>query len=203
MKEKCMFCGKKIAIEVPLYDSAICRGCLKRVGYIKALLEIHRRKDWDKTHGCFGVSYLVKAFNVKRIAEIGVCEGHTAAEVLTDNKLEKYYMVDFWFDENVPKSFTQPCIEIIKKRSMDALKQISDNSLDMVYIDARHEYKEVKEDMLHWYKKLKIGGVLVGHDFDHPRHPKFGVKKAACELFRVGEIFINYGGNTLFWVLKQ
>jgi hypothetical protein len=35
----------------------------------------------------------------------------------------------------------------------------------MVYIDAEHEYTACFNDCEMWYKKLKKGGILCGHDF--------------------------------------
>ena len=55
--------------------------------------------------------------------------------------------------------------ELIKKPSMEAVKQFPDNSLDFVYIDGNHMFKYVAEDMCEWYKKVKKGGVLSGHDY--------------------------------------
>ena len=62
--------------------------------YRENLLKAHRRPDWDKTHGCFTVSKLVKAHKAKVIAEVGVCVGHTATEVLNDNRLKEYHLID-------------------------------------------------------------------------------------------------------------
>lgn len=54
---------------------------------------------------------------------------------------------------------------IIRKTSMDALADIPDGSLDFVYIDANHEFKYVVEDIYEWSKKVRVGGVISGHDF--------------------------------------
>ena len=39
--------------------------------------------------------------------------------------------------------------------------------LDFVYIDANHNYECVKEDIEHWYPKVKVGGIIAGHDFHY------------------------------------
>ena len=38
------------------------------------------------------------------------------------------------------------------------------DGLDFVYIDACHEYSAVKADIAAWYPKVRVGGVLGGHD---------------------------------------
>ena len=47
--------------------------------------------------------------------------------------------------------------------------------MDFVFLDAAHDYENVKEDILSWYPKVKVGGWLTGHDYFLGH---FGVKKA-------------------------
>ena len=59
-------------------------------------------------------------------------------------------------------------------------------SLDFVYIDARHDYDGCLEDIVAWYPKLKKGGLIAGHDFipDQIKEKEgaFGVQRAAMEV---------------------
>lgn len=57
-------------------------------------------------------------------------------------------------------------IEPIQAFSLDVVSQFDDGELDMVYIDARHDYPSVKADILAWMPKIKKGGWLTGHDID-------------------------------------
>lgn len=50
-------------------------------------------------------------------------------------------------------------------RSVDAAPKINDSDFDYVYIDARHDYCAVKEDINAYWPKLRPGGILAGHDF--------------------------------------
>ena len=54
----------------------------------------------------------------------------------------------------------------IKMESVEAAKLYEDESLDFVFIDAAHDYQNVKNDILAWYPKIKIGGKLGGHDYN-------------------------------------
>lgn len=54
---------------------------------------------------------------------------------------------------------------LIRKTSMEAVKDIPDRSLDFVYIDAMHEFDPVMMDILHWAPKVRPGGIIAGHDY--------------------------------------
>ena len=56
---------------------------------------------------------------------------------------------------------------LIKKYSMDAVKDYKDNSVDFVYIDGNHNFINVANDISEWSKKVKPGGIIMGHDFTH------------------------------------
>ena len=60
-------------------------------------------------------------------------------------------------------------IQTMKMSSEEASLQFEDNSVDLVYIDASHEYENVTKDLYAWYKKVKNGGILSGHDWCWPK----------------------------------
>jgi hypothetical protein len=76
--------------------------------------------------------------------------------------------------------------KILRMTSEEAARQIADESLDFVYLDARHDYASVKEDIEFWYPKVKPGGVLAGHDYLEGMigDTIFGVKPAVDQFVR-------------------
>ena len=54
---------------------------------------------------------------------------------------------------------------IIRKTSVEALKDFKDGSLDYVYIDGDHSFPFVAEDIYGWAKKVRSGGIVSGHDY--------------------------------------
>ena len=63
-------------------------------------------------------------------------------------------------------------------KSVEVSKHIKDYSKDIIFIDASHEYKDVKDDIRVWKSKLKKGGYMLFHDYSHDGP---GVVKAVDE----------------------
>ena len=88
----------------------------------------------------------------------------------------------------------------IRTTSLEAAKQYQDNSLDFVLLDASHSYEDVREDIIAWLPKVKVGGILAGDDY-HYSWP--GVIKAVDELIPDADIspgYVNYGSWS--WIKK-
>ena len=54
---------------------------------------------------------------------------------------------------------------IVRNLTVEAATTFADDSLDFVYIDARHDYTSVLEDMRLYWPKLRSGGIFAGHDY--------------------------------------
>ena len=123
-----------------------------------------------------------------RIREIGTAKG-VFAEYFGKAGLE-LNCIDPWisygdyeYDENSPMTLNDQFREarlrlapyddckLIKKFSMDAVKDFEDESLDFVYIDGNHGFKFVTEDIFEWSKKVRKGGVISGHDYIYTNRP--------------------------------
>jgi len=55
--------------------------------------------------------------------------------------------------------------EMIVKKSNEAVHQFEDESIDFVYIDGNHMYDYTMEDIITWNRKVKLGGIVAGHDY--------------------------------------
>jgi len=86
----------------------------------------------------------------------------------------------------------------IKKYSDDALDDIP--QADFIYIDGEHSYKQTKKDMINYWDKLKVGGILAGHDITNS-HDNHGVAQAFVE-FCEEENLKPYISRTDWWVIK-
>jgi len=117
-------------------------------------------------------------------AEIGVAQGNHAVTLCKANPGIKLFCIDIWelypgydeytdrikryYEEAKAKLAPYDCI-FIKKFSMEALAEFADESLDFVYIDGAHDFKSVADDICEWTKKVRIGGIVFGHDYKRSR----------------------------------
>lgn len=125
--------------------------------------------------------------NIEYTCEVGVQSGDYSKEILSRiPSIKKLYLVDLWkhqenyidssnvSDEEFDKLFLltktniDPWIdkvEFLKGYSNEMYNYIPDNSLDWIYIDARHDYLGCKEDINLYWPKLKTNGIMSGHDY--------------------------------------
>jgi len=148
--------------------------------------------------------------------EVGVFKADLSTKLLSRSDL-KLYMVDSWCSHvgeysetdfhgrlsqkeqddfyEVTKQRVSPFGEravVIKSGSVEAAEQFEDESLDFVFLDADHNYSGVKADIEAWMPKVKPGGILSGHDYNHPEFPEWGVKRAVDEIGYTVELGLNY-----------
>ena len=149
-------------------------------------------------------SDMVKRFDSEsRFVEVGSWKGKSSAymavEIANSNKDIEFYCIDTWEGsvehdgmKELPQLYNifldnmKPVEEYyfpLKISSLDACKKFKDNSLDFVFLDASHEYEDIKKDIKAWLPKIKSGGILAGHDYYNEGPDWFpGVKRAVKEM---------------------
>lgn len=110
--------------------------------------------------------------------EIGVAKGTNALSIFRTIHMKRLYLVDPYkpyvesgkildyspFFLYVKKRLNYPNVTLIRKTSVEAVGDVP-NGLDFVYIDGDHSYENVEADIVAWYPKVRLGGVLGGHDY--------------------------------------
>lgn len=77
------------------------------------------------------------------------------------------------FYEETKERLADYDVTLIRKFSTDAVEDFEDNSLDFVYIDGNHEYRHTVNDIALWTPKVKIGGIVAGHDYIKRKNPDY------------------------------
>jgi hypothetical protein len=122
-------------------------------------------------------------------AEIGVLKGDYSQVLCHYIPGVKLKLIDPWgafgrqttsqraegyFQRAKQKLVSYPEVEFIRKGSLDAVKDVPNNSLDFVYIDQMHEFDPVMMDLIQWTPKVRPGGIVAGHDYSNV-YFQFGV----------------------------
>jgi SAM-dependent methyltransferase len=141
--------------------------------------------------------------------EIGTQQDIHAETLCKNNPGMHLYCVDPWesyagytehanemedFYETSQKRLSIYQCTLLKKMSMDALADFKDKSLDFVYIDGGHDFKNVANDIIEWPRKVRPGGMVFGHDYkrqhNHYQNAVKDVIPAYCYHFRISPWFI-------------
>ena len=157
--------------------------------------------------------------------EVGSWKGQSscymAVEIINSNKNIRFDCVDTWKIDTDQSEFWKSIsvdtgidlydiflqniepvknyINIVRELSRIAADRYSDNSIDFVFIDAAHDYESVTNDLIAWYPKIKIGGMLAGHDYFN-RHVE--VKCAVDNFFNSRGIEVLFSDDKC-WYIKN
>lgn len=130
-----------------------------------------------------------------RIVEAGIADGASAvylAEAILNlgKTIDRFYWMDNFsygkFDQiktvytHIIKAGLGDYIEILSHDSSKKSAVFNGNSLDFVFLDSSHQYKETVKEIKIWYPLLKDGCILSGHDYNSEENP--GVKQAVDQL---------------------
>jgi len=161
--------------------------------------------DVEGMDGSVALSKLFAELKLNKGVEVGVDRGLFSETLCKDNPSLHLSCIDPWkydcFSEGNPYRLKQDYFDecykeaverlapynatIIKKTSMDALADFKDNSLDFVYIDGNHDFVNFTQDLHYWIKKVRLGGIVSGHDYAYYSYKKFNhVKRALIAYAR-------------------
>jgi hypothetical protein len=86
-------------------------------------------------------------------------------------------------------------IDLLRMTSHEAFAVVNEK-LDFVFIDAKHTYENLYTDILLWKSLVRKGGIVAGHDYDHPSYP--GIKQAVHAHFDK----VNIEDGYVWWIEK-
>lgn len=111
------------------------------------------------------------------------------AEVYEDNQQPESKEDQAFFDARYNEASKRlekfPNCYLMRWTSMEAVKTFDDNSLDFVYIDGNHDFLNVASDIHYWLKKVKVGGILAGHDYVRYPFRKYNHVKRVVQTYAI------------------
>jgi hypothetical protein len=156
-------------------------------------------------------------------AEIGVAGGQHIKALMENTTIEKIYGIDPYITDSwdmhsffsvddeygsfdglygeVKELLSQfgERVELVRKKSTEAALDFEDGSLDFVFIDAIHDYENCFNDINYWHNRVRKGGYVMGHDWEHPSFP--GVQKAVIDHY--GNSVQGVPGPVHVWWVKK
>jgi len=112
--------------------------------------------------------------------EVGVKYGGFSVILCKKNPNIELSCVDIWDIphryEGAKKALAPFNTTLLKKSSMEAVKEFEDGSLDFACIDANHTFNDTILDIIFWSEKVRSGGIVSVHDYANCR--KYGVVQA-------------------------
>jgi predicted O-methyltransferase YrrM len=139
------------------------------------------RKRWGRRHdhGRASLARMMATLEFKEGVEIGTRTGESAEMWCAANPLLHLTCVDPYAaysvrpdqerqDGNYAKALERlkPYnATIMRVRSMDAVPEFVDGSLDFVFIDGDHHFDHVVMDLVRWAPKVRKHGMVILHDY--------------------------------------
>ncbi len=150
-----------------------------------------------KNRTCF--AHLINKRGYRRAAEVGVFRGKFAAHLLASCPQLFIDCVDAWDGSGMTTAYDGDqtfnearCLlqkngenrfRMFRAKSPEAteLPAIRQTVYDFVYIDADHSESAVLADIRAWWRLLRVGGIISGHDYNNRGRKR--VKKAVDQIF--------------------
>lgn len=112
------------------------------------------------------------------VCEVGVAEAEFSRLILDITQPSKLHLIDLWSSDSeryadaihtalarVQNEINSGLVEVHRGYSWDMLETLENESIDWVYLDAAHDYECIKKDLAAAVKKVRPGGMILGHDY--------------------------------------
>lgn len=165
-------------------------------------------------------------------AEIGVFKGDFSKLILLHAKPKKIHFIDVWwtlygdyfpdwgkytnygklktkdaynqFLKKIKPYRKQSDIEIHVGNDLEILNNFPNNYFDWVYIDSSHEFEHTYQELIILKDKVKVDGIIMGHDYiTDPAHIHYGVKMAIDKFIMEYNYHIIYLDMFTQWAIKK
>jgi hypothetical protein len=142
------------------------------------LVELQRPEEIVELGTCSGVSYCAMCQAVTALGHAARCY---AVDTWAGDPHTGFYGESVYNDLKAHHQQYASFSHLLRMPFDDALKRISDRSIDLLHIDGFHTYDAVKADYTNWLPKMSDRGVILFHDTAVTERD-FGVHKLWSEL---------------------
>lgn len=105
------------------------------------------------------------------------------SKIMNSNDLQKLSTNDFF---ELWSTYTKDVVNLTGIKSHTNLDNQSFPMFDLIYHDAAHDYAGVYADLIHWFPKLKSGGILIVDDYCPSGWP--GVVQAVDQFVKENDL---------------
>ncbi len=193
-------------------------GFMKQYKKIRFLMEHMGLVRYHRPMISFCEEYFYNGYEKDNVVgvEIGCRAGVNAVQILRRLPVSKVFLIDPFvpyydrsaytteqqicflneFNKNL-KPFNG-CFEFVQDFSYNCVDRIPDD-LDFVYIDGGHMYDEVMKDISLYFPKVRVGGVIGGHDWNWKE-----VASAVIDFCRDRGLYDDLCGvDPDWWIVKK
>ena len=164
-------------------------------------------------HGPFAL-WLTQVLRPKRFVELGSHAGYSyfcVCQAVQASGLDtKCFAIDTWQGDEHAGNYGEEVYQQVSAHNQryavfstmiratfdDALPRFEDKSIDLLHVDGRHFYDDVKHDFESWRPKLTDDAIILFHD-TQVRERNFGVLQYFTELQRENPTFEFLHGHGL------
>lgn len=133
--------------------------------------QIKTEKDWRRED----VVKLLSKPTGNRGIELGVAEGIFSERMVKSGCFNEFFGVDMYADSHDTAQYKRALervglsaqYKLLRMTFNEAFDLFPDEYFDFVYVDGyAHSGEEGGETIYEWFKKVKVGGVIAGDDYD-------------------------------------
>ncbi|MFI4860485.1 MAG: glycosyltransferase [Phycisphaerales bacterium JB063] len=174
---------------------------------------------WQRGYDRFPA--VLNRLGLTRGVEVGVAFGGHSEAILKQTAVQELVGVDSYqhragYDD--PMNLPQPQFDALHQRTSDRLtpyaqrfslvreesaqaaERFGDEQLCFVYLDADHSEQGVWRDLCAWAPKVRVGGIIAGHDYGHRDFP--GVQRAVDRFVGRFGWTVHEEGEGVWWAQR-
>lgn len=150
------------------------------------IVEWNKIKGWFSLDKAVAIQRVVKQLPVgSKLVELGCTQGRSSVAIASvlppdsvlysvdnfkrspEDRTKNLDLTNFLeaFTKNIEQFGVKDKISTLAMSPAEAAEQFEPESVDLILLNAAHDYQSVKLDLLQWYPKLKQGGFLFCDDY--------------------------------------